>query len=1073
MAFDLCGRVAAARGWNRWACLAGGATVMGLGIWSMHFTGMLAFRLPVPVSYHWPTALLSLVTGILAAAAALYIVGTGQPDYFQAFLGSVILGFGISGMHYIGVAAMRLPAVCQYHPFLVTLSVSIAILASLGALVSAFGYHEEFVNATLAKIMGALAMGAAIAVTHFIAMMSVSFIPSSGIVDESHTVGISALGLGGIAIGTLVVEGAALLTSAVDQRFAAQGQEFQASERFRQIADNLQVVLLLANGDFTELLYVNRTYEVLWDRTVESLYAEPKSWLESVHLEDRDRVEDLLRGLIGGRPVDNVEFRIVRSDGSTSWVSGRGFPIRDAQGRPYRLVCSAQDITERKKMEEARRQSEEQYRMVAEAATDAIVSIDESGKISFLSPATTRIFGYTSSELIGMPLTVLMPESLRDSHKAGFHDYLMTDQRYLNWQGVELVGLRKNGEQFPIEVSFGEVIKGSRHIFTGFIRDITERRRADLLLRESEDRYRDIVEHSEDLICTHDLQGRFLSVNEPPARILGYTTEELLNKPMWDFMPKENRAKFGDYLSEIKQNGSAHGLLTVLTKSGERRIWQYSNNLRTEGVTEPIVRGIAHDVTEQKRAERNLRSSEEKFSKAFQASPYAVVISTIEEGRLTDVNKSFLRITGFTREESVGQTSFELGLWNCPGDRDKILSELRCTDGVQSKEINFRTKHGQLLIVNYSAEVIEIGGRRCLLSVCEDITERKRVEEKLREYEKAVEGIEEMIAVVNREYRYLLANRAFLMFRSVKRDQVIGHLASEVLGKDFFERVVKEKMDEAFEGKSVTFEVKYTYPDTGQRELFVSYFPIEGPAGIDRLVCVLHDITERKEAERQLRRLSGQLLQSQDEERRKIARDLHDSTGQDLVALSTMLSQLHDVNPTSRRKWQKLTSQCEAVAHRSLREVRTLSYLLHPPMLDEAGLEDALRHFVEGFSERTGIEVDVDVSPHFGRLPEDTELGLFRVVQESLVNIQRHSGSFAAKIRVQRDMGEITLEVRDEGRGFSAAEHKPNGAVPLAVGVGIPSMQERAKQVGGRLEIQSSITGTTVRVTVPINGQAH
>src|SRR5208282_4799498 len=103
-----------------------------------------------------------------------------------------------------------------------------------------------------------------------------------------------------------------------------------------------------------------------------------------------------------------------------------------------------------------------------------------------------------------------------------------------------------------------------------------------------------------------------------------------------------------------------------------------------------------------------------------------------------DVNKSFLRITGFTREESVGQTSFELGLWNCPGDRDKILSELRCTDGVQSKEINFRTKHGQLLIVNYSAEVIEIGGRRCLLSVCEDITERKRVEEKLREYEKAV-----------------------------------------------------------------------------------------------------------------------------------------------------------------------------------------------------------------------------------------------------------------------------------------------------------------------------------------------
>lgn len=468
-----------------------------------------------------------------------------------------------------------------------------------------------------------------------------------------------------------------------------------------------------------------------------------------------------------------------------------------------------------------------------------------------------------------------------------------------------------------------------------------------------------------------------------------------------------------------------------------------------------------------KRMEKALRLSKVKLSKAFLASPYVMLISTMEKGTLIEVNDSFLRFMGISREDAVRQTSFELGVWTRPAYRDEIMCQLRNTGRVTSKEIRIQSKNGRRFLVSYSGRMIELGGRDCVLSFCEDITERKRVEERLREYEKAVEGVEEMIAVVGRDYRYLLANRAFVSFQGRTKEQIVGRFVSDVVGQVFFKQVVMPKLDEAFAGAAVKYEKQYTHPSLGKRDLFVSYLPLEGLEGIDRVVCVQRDITERKNGEQELRRLSGELLRLQDDERRKIARDLHDTTGQDLVALAATLSQLHDAIPSTNRKCRKLLAQCQGVSARSLREVRTLSYLLHPPMLDESGLEDAVHVFAEGYEARTGIHVELEISPHFGRLPEGIELALFRVVQESLVNIQRHSGSFTAKIELNHEPEEVCLNVSDTGHGIASSQGKQNGRLPLHLGVGIPSMEERVKQVGGRLQIDSTDSGTTVRVTVP------
>jgi PAS domain S-box-containing protein len=230
------------------------------------------------------------------------------------------------------------------------------------------------------------------------------------------------------------------------------------------------------------------------------------------------------------------------------------------------------------------------------------------------------------------------------------------------------------------------------------------------------------------------------------------------------------------------------------------------------------------------------------------------------------------------------------------------------------------------------------------------------------------------------------------------------------------------------------------------------------------------DITDRKLAEEELRRLSGQLLRSQDEERRRIARDLHDSTGQDLVALATTLGQLRGSIPSVERKSRRILSQCKALADRCIRDVRTLSYVLHPPVLDEAGLGDAIRDYVKGFSKRSGIHVELELSPRLGRMARDVELALFRVVQEALTNIQRHSGSQRARIRIYRN-SDLTLEISDLGHGVSVSWKRGKEEPRFEIGVGIPSMQERVKLVGGRLAIESTSEGTTVRVTISLGAE--
>jgi PAS domain S-box-containing protein len=565
-ALELAGRTTAASGRWRGAWLAGGAIAMGFGIWSMHYVGMLAYNLPIPVLYDWPTVMLSLIAAVLAAGVALFVASRSQMTWFRVAVGSVIMGGGISTMHYTGMAAMRVPAMCHYDFLLVALSVVLAIAISLVALWLTFQFRGDVPRSLQLKIGSALIMGSAVPVMHYTGMAAARFTASPLAPDTTHAVSTSTLGFAGVSITTVLISAVAVVTSTLDRRFAAQRRRLADSERRYQL-----------------------------------------------------------------------------------------------------LVDSVKDY--------------------------AIFMLTPDGRVASWNAGAERIKGYSEEEILGQPFSVFFSTEARNENK--------------------------------------------------------------------------------------------------PAQLLERATEE---------------GSVEDEGWRVRKDGS--------------RFW-----------ADVIITALKDNVG---------------------------------------------RLQGFSK--------------------------------------------------------------------------------------------------------------------------------------------------------------------------------------------VLRDATERKRAEEGLRLLSARLLQLRDEERRHIARELHDSAGQIIAAVNMKLAPIVE-NGKSEPEIDKVVRESLELLQQLSTEVRTISHLLHPPLLDEVGLSSALRLYVQGFSERSKISVDLDIPADFGRLSRELETAIFRIVQESLTNIHRHSGSNTARIRIRLEGNDVCVEVEDEGKGIAAEKRLEIG--PAAeVGVGLRGMYERIRQLDGTLEIYAGPNGRGTRLSV-------
>ena len=446
---------------------------MGTGIWSMHYIGMLAFRLPIPVLYDWPTVVLSLLAAVFASVIALLVVSRDKMGLIRALIGSIFMGGGIAIMHYTGMAAMRLSAMCHWSTSLVILSVVLAVGISFVALLLTFYFRQDTSPWSWPKVLSAVLMGAAIPVMHYTGMAAASFTPSASAMgqwNQAYAVSAESLSAAAVSIVTFMVLGLAVVTSLVDRRFAAQGVELEASRRYREIVESA----------FDAFVGIDSSGVIIdWNVQAEATFGWSRSEaigqsLSRLIIPERYR-EAHEKGLrryfaTGEGPVLNkrVEIAGLHRAGHEVPLELMISPIH--WGGACMFAAFVRDVSERQQTEETRAQ----LAAIVESSDDAIIGKTLDGIIVTWNPGAQRLFGYSSEEAVGKPMMMLIPPE-RVTEEPAILARVASGERVAHF---ETVRIRKDGRRIDVSVtispmkdSLGRIVGAST-----IARDTTERR---------------------------------------------------------------------------------------------------------------------------------------------------------------------------------------------------------------------------------------------------------------------------------------------------------------------------------------------------------------------------------------------------------------------------------------------------------------------------------------------------------------------------------------------------------------------------------------------------------------------
>jgi PAS domain S-box-containing protein len=830
-----------------------------------------------------------------------------------------------------------------------------------------------------------------------------------------------------------------------------------------------------------------------------------KDFLEITHPDDIEIARQKMRALLAGE-VDRAQFqkRYVNKDGRVVWAEVTTGLVLD-KGAPWHLLTIIQDITQRKLAEEALTNAEEKFRKAFNASPEPMsIRTIPDGRYVEVNEAFLRATGCRREEVHGKTVTEvgfrMMPEDLSRMTAILDRDGKVRDfEAHLEWTSGQVNHALISAER--IELS------DEPHLLL-VARDITERRRMEQALEDRQRRYQDFISRSLDAVWRIEFEppiavdlpeeeflasvlrrGRLAETNDALARLLGFSSAaDVIGKSLNESVRESDEGRLASYRSMLQ--GGFRPRTIALQGTGPDGKPQYL--LRTEV---PIVEagrlvrvwGMTRDITELRLAEEALKESEQRYRTLFENSAVGIYRTT-PDGRVLAGNPAFARMMGYSSFEELASRDLNAEGFEPQYSRGQFKEALEKAGGITGLESQWRRRDGSVIFVREHARAIrdEAGQILYYEGVAEDITECKRAEQKAAQLAAIVESSNDAIFSANMEGIITSWNKGATMLYGYEESEVIGRNVS-MLVPPGVEDDTPQLLQGIQSGEYTEHHEVVRQRSDGQRiYLSRTISPIRDSEG--RIVAVskiARDITARRQAQEELRAaydrlakevtertraeaeivaLSQRLITAQEEERTRLARELHDDLSQQIAAVGIGLSNIRRLIPERQREGREEAERtCQRL--KQLGEgIRRLSHQLHPAILEHSGLVVALESYCAEFKSLTGVRAVVQADARLDNVPANPALGIFRIAQEALQNVWKHSGTKKVVIHLARSGGQLRLCISDQGSGFDPAHrHKSKG-------LGLVSMRERAKLLGGTLTIESAKgRGTTVTAAIPLH----
>ena len=846
----------------------------------------------------------------------------------------------------------------------------------------------------------------------------------------------------------------------------------QTSGRLEELVRHAPTVVYSFRPADRAITYISDNVTALLGYETSAFTGDAHFWRNHLHPEDMERVSAQMVDP-DNQDSSGFEFRFLKSDGTYCWLRGERRLLREVDGRPVEYVGTLSDITERKNSEETLRLSEARYRSLYESMMDAYVSTDMDGRIQHFNQAYERMLGYEPDELRKLTKMDLTPEKWY-ALEADIAEKQILPRGYSDVYEKEYI--RKDGTVFPVELR--NVLMrdeaGNPSGMWAVVRDISERKLNEQNLRESEGRYRELLDNSmQGVIVFQDMQIAY--ANQAVLDALGYTYAELKSFAPPDVLRRVHpgdRRMFQKKFHAQLESGSTPGQysLRVIRKDGSI-MWVEIRLVAMEFRGKPALMLTAIDVSEIKQAEAGLRESARTLRTIINASD-ALVFLLDTKGFLITSNDSFAQRMGIKPDAVAGTNVVD------------ILPE----EAVRARQIPFdQAIHSAKPITNVDLRegvwfensyypVLDESGKVTRVAIyARDITEQRRVTEALRaseeQYRKLAEASHDLIFIISRDDRIEYVNSIGANYLGQEPQQLVGQPRSHFFPDDTNLRQKYGIQQVLKTGEAISAENANKFP-TRTVWLNTWLVPLKDSSGeVTSVLGVSRDITERRRSEEalkqarnqleyrvaertsellqsqeKLRILAGQTITAQEEERRAISRELHDEAGQALITLKYDLAAIQSELPEAESLPRQRLSESMKIIDQTMLHIRSLAHSLRPPVLEIGGIHLSLQEYCREQTKRTQIPVYYQGEDIPG-LPDEIGISLYRFVQEAMTNALKHARATQVKVRLQYKKGEISISVSDNGRGIDDKTQSD--------GLGLLGIRERLNLLNGKLEIHS------------------